>query len=88
MQGLVDSLPKVAAGRRTIQIDAGDYVEKVLLKGFHGGPVYITTSAAYAGRANLLGILLEDCTAPVYIVGVNVQPVGGQNPTHGVYPTR
>lgn len=88
VQALLDSLPKVAAGQRTIQIDAGDYPEKILLKGFHGGAIKITTSSAYAGRANLLGVLLEDCTATVTVSGINIQPVGGQNPSHGVYPTR
>lgn len=88
LQALVDSLPKFGIGPRRLQVDAGDYAEKVTLRGFHGGPITIETSGAYSGRANFLGILAEDCTATINVSNVNVGPAGGQNPSHGVYPTR
>lgn len=87
VQALVDTLPKVSAGARQINIDAGDYPERVLLKGFHGGQIRITSGDA-SNRARLLGVLLEDCTATIVVDGVDIVPVSGQNPTHGVYPTR
>ena len=87
VQALVDTLPKFGVGLRQINIDAGDYPERVLLKGFHGAPIRLT-SANNANRANLLGVLLEDCTASIIVENINIVPVGGQNPTHGVYPTR
>ena len=83
VQALVDTLPKFGVGLRQINIDAGDYPERVLLKGFHGAPIRLT-SANNANRANLL----EDCTATIIVENINIVPVGGQNPTHGVYPTR
>lgn len=88
LQALVDSLPKFSIGPRRLQVDAGDYAEKVVLRGFHGGPITIETSGAYSGRANFLGILMEDCTATINVSNVNVGPAGGQNPSHGIYPTR
>lgn len=87
VQALVDSLPKLGVGLRKIQVDPGAYPEKVVLRGFHGGPIQIT-SADNSNRATLLGVLLEDCTATVIVSGLNIGPAGGQNPSHGVYPTR
>lgn len=87
VQALVDTLPKFGVGLRQINIDPGDYPERVLLKGFHGAPIRLI-SANNASRANLLGVLLEDCTATIIVENINIAPVGGQNPTHGIYPTR